>query len=133
MTKNLIFLVVAIVAVVGIMLQLHPQTTGNAPIDPARCLLLIDDFKHNLFEPGFAQAGIAPVATTEIDACTGQAAAGAVRFVPRQMPISDMYGIDFENGNSFYYVDSADPVRGTIQLYICNGVGKVVMSGVQVC
>ena len=138
MTKNLVFLVVSVVAIFGIVLQLLPQPTGNLAIDPLRCVRLAQDFRYNLMEPSFERGNIEPALATRLNPCTQTDMSGNERFYDKQMPQRDHYEIEFLNGDIYGYIGSPELFGGNIQYVLCKNPdgslkGAVTMSGILVC
>ena len=138
MNNKLIFLSVSIVAIVGLVLQFSPQTTGNAPIDPERCIRLAENLMKSYVHPGFDRGAIGPSMVSQLNPCTGEEMLGEESLYVRQVPIRNMYEIIFENMDVYGYIGDPAPEGGNIQYYLCTNpdgsiTASVVMSGVQVC
>jgi len=138
MTKNWIFLIVAVVAVVGIIVQFSPQTTGNLAIGVDRCIQLAQDFRFNLMQPSFERGNIRPVLATRLNPCVQSEMIGDELFYDKTMPQRDHYEIEFINGDIYGFIGSGEEVNGNIQYALCRQtdgsmVGSVTMSGIVVC
>ena len=145
MDRLYIFLIVGLVAVVGIVLQMQASSSGMA-ISPrcAEFALELDTYIRNTIPPTAVwekKPGVSSQEIFEYNPCTGEDG-NAIRFLLEQKaPLEDYSRTEWEPqegqkvGDSIGFMGGPEQETGNIQYIYCakDRRAQVVMSGVFVC
>lgn len=137
MTKYLVvFLAVAVVAIVGFVLQAQSANTAQVVLS-SRCLNYARDFDRvaqNSFLIMFNQNGYNVQQAAAYDICAGIEDQGFALYFAQRPPLQNFHRFEWANGDVYGYRGGPDERLGNIQYWICNDSrARVILSGQQVC